>query len=95
MSKRDASLIVPFKFPQIPAEELEPEVFGSMALLFAIFSLILKIKILSLFALFFSVHSMLNQKETEKQGLGSGISFSFVAFLINYIAPYLVPIQSS
>lgn len=96
MDKRpDSSLIVPFEFPQIPAEELEPEIYGTMGLLLGIISLILKIKLFSLFGLFSSIYSLMNQKESERQGLGSGISFSLVAVLINYVAPYFMPLAQS
>jgi hypothetical protein len=63
--------------------------------MFAIISLILKMKLVSLFGFFFSINSILNQKETERQGLGSGISLTTVALIINYVAPYLIPLPQS
>ena len=93
--KKDPSTIVPFRFPQVPIEEINSELFGPLAMLFSAISLILRIKVVSLVGLFFSVYSLINQKESERQGAGSGLSLSVVAFLINYVTPFLFPQTST
>jgi hypothetical protein len=90
---RDPTHIIPFKFPQV--DEDEPEVYGSMGILLAIIAMLLKVKLLSFCGLILSIFSWLNMKKSETGGLGSGLSVTMISFLINYAAPFIIPLPNS
>jgi hypothetical protein len=68
---------------------------GLLGMTLGVISLLLKIKTMALVALFFSVYSFLNARQSTGSTGSSGISFSLMSVVMNYANLYFVPMKPS